>query len=544
MADPAPNLDTADLPQASIAGRRRSMFSLVWVVPLVAALIGGWLAWKTVSEQGPSFVIRFKTADGLEAGKTRIKFKSVDVGIVESIELTRDRSTVVVHARLEKYAEDYLVEDSRFWVVRPRITGTTVQGLGTLLSGAYIGMDVGKSTQAARIFTGLEEQPIVTTDVPGSHFVLKSPVLGSFSVGAPVYFRKIAVGEVESYELDRDGKGVSIRIFVRAPHDQYVNVATRFWEASGIDVKVDAAGVSLETESLASILIGGIAFQTRGDDLAAELAADDAEFRLFPDRAAALAHRDVVTTFFVFQFKESLRGLSIGAPIDFRGIIIGEVTDIRPHYEDDEVTMLAYVDLYPERITNPKMGGSARDELALARQQAIDRLVKNGLRAQLRTGNLITGQLYVALDFFKNAKPDPVRWKNKPPRFPTVTGTFTGIEENIAQLTKKLAAVPFEEIGHDLRRALETLNRTLTSIDSLAKQAGRELMPELRASLVALRGSLAEVDRMLAEDAPLQQDARAALREVSRAAASLRLLLEYLEQHPEAVIHGKPEVTQ
>jgi len=544
MAEPTPELDTADLPQARIAGRRRSMFSLVWVVPLVAALIGGWLAWKTVSEHGPSFVIRFKTADGLEAGKTRIKFKSVDVGIVESIELTRDRSTVVVHARLEKYAEDYLVEDSRFWVVRPRITGTTVRGLGTLLSGAYIGMDVGKSTQTARIFTGLEEQPIVTTDVPGSHFVLKSPVLGSFSVGAPVYFRKIAVGEVESYELDRDGKGVSIRIFVRAPHDQYVNMATRFWEASGIDVKVDAAGVRLETESLASILIGGIAFQTRGDDVAAELAADGAEFRLFPNRAAALAYRDVVTTFFVFQFKESLRGLSIGAPIDFRGIIIGEVTDIRPHYEDDEVTMLAYVDLYPERITNPNQRGSARDQLALARRQAIDRLVKNGLRAQLRTGNLITGQLYIALDFFKDAMPDAVRWKDKPPRFPTVTGTFTGIEENIAQLTKKLAAVPFDDIGHDLRRALETLNRTLTSVDSLAKQAGSELMPELRESLVALRGSLAEVDRVLAEDAPLQQDARAALREVSRAAASLRLLLEYLEQHPEAVIHGKPEETQ
>lgn len=544
MAEPTPELDTAELPQARIAERRQSMFSLVWVVPLVAALIGGWLAWKAVSEQGPSFVIRFKTAEGLEAGKTRIKFKSVDVGIVEAIELTRDRSTVVVHARLEKYAEDYLVEDSRFWVVRARITGANVQGLGTLLSGAYIGMDVGRSKQTARIFTGLEEQPIVTTDVPGRHFVLKSPVLGSFSVGAPVYFRKIAVGEVESYTLDMDGKGVSIRIFVRAPHDQYVNTATRFWEASGIDVKLDAAGVRLETESLASILIGGIAFQTRGDGAGAEPAAEDREFRLFRNRESALAYRDVVTTPFAFGFKESLRGLSVGAPIDFRGIIIGEVTDIRPEYDSGEITMIAFANLYPERMGARQVGGSARERLRLTREQAVDLLVKDGVRAQLRTGNLITGQLYIALDFFKDAAPAQVAWSETPPRFPTVTGTFTGIEENIVQLTKKLAAVPFDDIGQDLRRALESLNRTLTSVDSLAKQAGSELMPELRESLVALRGSLAQVDRVLAEDAPLQQDARAALREVSRAAASLRLLLEYLEQHPEAVIHGKPEETQ
>lgn len=544
MAEPTPELDTAELPQARIAERRQSMFSLVWVVPLVAALIGGWLAWKAVSEQGPSFVIRFKTAEGLEAGKTRIKFKSVDVGIVEAIELTRDRSTVVVHARLEKYAEDYLVEDSRFWVVRARITGANVQGLGTLLSGAYIGMDVGRSKQATRIFTGLEEQPIVTTDVPGRHFVLKSPVLGSFSVGAPVYFRKIAVGEVESYTLDMDGNGVSIRIFVRAPHDQYVNTATRFWEASGIDVKLDAAGVRLETESLASILIGGIAFQTRGDGAGAEPAAEDREFRLFRNRESALAYRDVVTTPFAFGFKESLRGLSVGAPIDFRGIIIGEVTDIRPEYDSDEITMIAFANLYPERMGARQVGGSVRERLRLTREQAVDLLVKDGVRAQLRTGNLITGQLYIALDFFKDAAPAQVAWSETPPRFPTVTGTFTGIEENIVQLTKKLAAVPFDDIGQDLRRALASLNRTLTSVDSLAKQAGSELMPELRESLVALRGSLAEVDRVLAEDAPLQQDARAALREVSRAAASLRLLLEYLEQHPEAVIHGKPEETQ
>lgn len=543
MAEPTPELESAALPQAQVAGKRRSSFSLVWIVPLVAALIGGWLAWKTISEKGPEFIIRFKTAEGLEAGKTKIKYKAVDVGVVESISLTPDRKIVLVRARLEKFAEDYLVNDSRFWVVRARIEGATVQGLGTLLSGAYIGMDVGKSKETSRDFTGLEDQPIVTADVPGRHFVLKSPTLGSFSLGSPIYFRKFAVGEVESYTLDRDGKGVTVKVFIRAPHDQYVNAATRFWEASGIDVKLSASGVDFETESLASIVIGGIAFQTLDADAAAEPASDNAEFRLYKDRSSALAHRDVVTLPMAFSFNQSLRGLSIGAPVDFRGVVIGEVTDIRPEYGNGVVHMVAFANIYPERMAGRNIG-TTREQLGLNRQQAMDVLVKGGLRAQARTGSLLTGQLYIAIDFFKDAKPAQVAWNEKPPRFPTVEGAFTGIEENISQITKKVAAMPIEDIGKDTKKALETLDTTLKTIDVAVKQINAQVTPELHDALVDLRSSLAKVDGVLAQDAPLQEDLRGALREVSRAAASARVLLDYLEQHPDSLIRGKAEETQ
>jgi len=543
MAEPTPEHEPAALPQAQIAGKRRSSFSLVWIVPLVAALIGGWLAWKAITEKGPEFVIRFKTAEGLEAGKTKIKYKAVDIGTVESIALTPDRKIVLVHARLEKFAEDYLVDDSRFWVVRARIEGATVQGLGTLLSGAYIGMDVGKSKKTSRDFTGLEEQPIVTADVPGRHFVLKSPTLGSFSLGSPIYFRKFAVGEVESYALDKDGTGVTVKVFIRAPHDQYVNAATRFWEASGIDVKLSASGVDFETESLASIVIGGIAFQTLDTGVAAEPAAENAEFRLYKDRSTALAHRDVVTLPMAFSFNQSLRGLSIGAPIDFRGVVIGEVTDIRPEYGNGVVHMVAFANIYPERMAGRNIGATRKD-LGLSRQQAMDRLVKDGVRAQVRTGSLLTGQLYIAIDFFKDAEPAKVAWNDKPPRFPTVEGAFTGIEENISQITKKIAAMPIEDIGKDTKKALETLDTTLKTIDVAVKQINAQVTPELHDALVDLRGSLAKVDGVLAQDAPVQEDLRSALREVARAAASARVLLDYLEQHPDSLIRGKAEEKQ
>ena len=540
MADPTPELEPSALPHAQVAGRQRSFFSLVWIVPLVAALIGGWLAWKTINEKGPEFVIRFKTAEGLEAGKTKIKYKAVDVGTVESIELTPDRSTVLVHARLEKFAEDYLVKDSRFWVVRARITGATVQGLGTLLSGAYIGMDVGKSKETLRDFTGLEDQPIVTGDLPGRHFVLKSPTLGSYNLGSPVYFRKFAVGEVESYALDKDGRGVTVDVFIRAPHDQYVTNATRFWEASGIDVKLSASGVDLETESLASIVIGGIAFQSLDEGVAAEPADDNAAFRLYKNRATALAHRDVVIVPMAFRFNQSLRGLSIGAPVDFRGVVVGEVTDIRPQYENQHVYMVALANTYPERMAGRNIG-TTRQELGLNRQQSMDLLVKGGMRAQVRTGNLLTGQLYIAIDIFKDAKPAQIAWNEKPPRFPTVEGAFSGIEENISQITKKIAAMPLDDIGKDTKKALETLDTTLKTIDAAVKQINAKVTPELSDALVDLRRSLADVNSLLAQDSPLQEDLRNALRDVSRAAASARVLLDYVEQHPESLIRGKSE---
>jgi paraquat-inducible protein B len=540
MADPTPELEPSALPHAQVAGRQRSFFSLVWIVPLVAALIGGWLAWKTINEKGPEFVIRFKTAEGLEAGKTKIKYKAVDVGTVESIELTPDRSTVLVHARLEKFAEDYLVKDSRFWVVRARITGATVQGLGTLLSGAYIGMDVGKSKETLRDFTGLEDQPIVTGDLPGRHFVLKSPTLGSYNLGSPVYFRKFAVGEVESYALDKDGRGVTVDVFIRAPHDQYVTNATRFWEASGIDVKLSASGVDLETESLASIVIGGIAFQSLDEGVAAEPADDNAAFRLYKNRATALAHRDVVIVPMAFRFNQSLRGLSVGAPVDFRGVVVGEVTDIRPQYENQHVYMVALANTYPERMAGRNIG-TTRQDLGLNRQQSMDLLVKGGMRAQVRTGNLLTGQLYIAIDIFKDAKPAQIAWNEKPPRFPTVEGAFSGIEENISQITKKIAAMPLDDIGKDTKKALETLDTTLKTIDAAVKQINAKVTPELSDALVDLRRSLADVNSLLAQDSPLQEDLRNALRDVSRAAASARVLLDYVEQHPESLIRGKSE---
>ncbi len=540
MAETPGAPDAAALPQAKVAEKRRSRFSLVWVVPLVAVLIGAWLAWRAYSETGPAFTITFKTAEGIEAGKTKIKYKNVNVGAVEKLELSPDRSKVIVRARMEKHAANLLAEDTRFWVVRPRIAGGNVEGLGTLLSGSFIGMDVGASSEKRREFAGLEEAPVVTADVPGTHYVLTSETLGSVNIGSPVYYRRLQVGRVESYQLRDDGKGLRVRIFVESPYDRFVNSETRFWEVSGFDVRVGAGGVEVDTESVVSILIGGIAFQDRPAAVRAEPAAEDAEFRLFRRRGDALAREDVLVVPMQFRFKESVRGLAVGAPVDFRGVPIGEVTGIhvQPAEKDGTVYMVVLADIFPDRLSGRRLGGTPSKATL---QEGVDTLVKAGMRAQLKTGSLLTGQLFVALDFYPGAKPARVDWEAKPPVLPTIPGSLVGVEQNIAAITENLAKVRFDQIGADLQRALETLDRTLKSFDQAAQRIDREVTPEVKDALVELRRSLVAVERVVAADAPLQQDLRDTLREVSRAAASLRVLTDYLEQHPEALIRGKPE---
>ena len=251
------------MPEAVV--QTRSRISLVWLIPLVAAAIGAWLAYKAYSEQGPEIAISFKTAEGLQAGKTKLRYKQVEFGVVERIELSPDISKVIVTARLEKGSEKFLTDKTRFWVERARVSAGSVQGLGTLLGGAYIGIDPVATGKPTNEFTGLEVPPVVTAGEPGRHFMLHAKELGSVEVGAPVYFRQIRVGEVVSYVLDDSGASVDIQIFVEAPHDQRVRENTRFWNASGVNVSLGAGGLQIDTASLTSILIGGIAFENPPD---------------------------------------------------------------------------------------------------------------------------------------------------------------------------------------------------------------------------------------------------------------------------------------
>ena len=543
-----------DVPEFSepVVQARKRQFSLIWLVPVVAALIGGWLIYKTLSEKGPEGIIVFKAAEGLEAGKTKIKFKEVEVGQVTELSLTEDLSQVSVKAQFVKGAEAYLTENTRFWVVRARVAAYGVSGLGTLLSGAYIDIDPGKPGKPELKFNGLEEPPIFTTVDPGRIFTLKADRKGSIEVGAPVYYRQITVGKVIAYHLAPEGTSIFFKVFVNAPYHQYVHENTRFWNASGFDMKLDTQGIRIQTESFVSLMVGGIAFDIPNSyESPGETAQEEVIFTLYSNRDAAEKKDYAEKKLFLLNFDTSVRGLTPGAPVEFRGIQIGEVIDLKLEFDANkksfEIPVLIVIE--PGRL-NVKKNTTPKDH-----EKVIDFLIAKGLHAQLKTGNLVTGQQYVALDFFPNAEPKRITYQGDYPVIPTLPTQIEEIASKIGQFITKLDKLPLDQIGNDLKdtlhgarrianspeigEALRSLNAAVKEIQMLTAALRTGTAPELNAVLKQAQLSLATSKAVLETDSPLQYRMKETLEELSDAARSLRVLVEYLENHPESIVTGK-----
>ncbi|HKA35153.1 MAG TPA: MlaD family protein [Candidatus Binatia bacterium] len=554
----AETIDRDDIPQATVIPPRRRRISVVWVIPIFAAVVGIGIAIQRIISEGPTITILFKSAGGVEAGKTFIKYKDVNIGQVTEVHLASDYSKVEVTARIAKSAAGLIVEDAKFWVVEPRVTLSGVSGLGTLLSGNYIGFEPGKSTKQQRSFTGIEVPPIVTSGEPGREFVLTSDNLGSVGVGSPVYYRRLQVGQVVAYKMADDGNSVTIKVFVNAPYDKFVNAGTRFWNASGIDASIGAGGVEIRTQSIVAILAGGLAFDT--PPFAPKVqpaAAADAVFVLYNDQATAMKQPDAQAVHYVLYFNESLRGLSVGAPVTLLGLQVGAVTEIGIDINPKTMNIRGRVEVvaYPERLaarldeTQASLGKIIQ-ESAKNRHALLRALVEqHGLRAQLRSGSLVTGQLFVALDYFPNAPKVKMDWSREPTELPIVASTITDIEAKVTAIVAKLDKVPLEAIGADISKALVTLDQMLQGADKAVNRIDAEVTPELKTTIEGIRTTLVSADGVLknadatlvGKDAPAQQDLRDALQEVTRASRSLRVLSDYLERHPESLIRGKTE---
>lgn len=522
-----------NLPDPVIEPRSRWLPSLVWVIPLVAALIGVILVVKTVSSRGPTVTISFVSAEGLEPGKTKVKFKDVDIGTVKTITLSKDHSRVLVDVQLTKEATDFAVKDTRFWVVRPRVAASGVTGLSTLLSGAYIGVDAGKSTDDQTYFVGLETPPAVTGDQKGHTFTLHGESLGSLDIGSPVYYRRVQVGQVVAFSLDKDGTGVTLQVFVTSPYDQYVGTNARWWHASGVDLRLDSSGFTLNTQSLATVVLGGIAFQTPPNQQSGPQAQNNATFRLAGDQADAMRDPDGQPVHVVMNFNQSLRGLSVGAPVDFRGIVLGQVTGIGVQYDPKShaFMMPVTIDLYPDRLGR-RSKQALPEQGTTASQDMLQLLVNRGLRGQLRTGNLLTSQLYIALDFFPKAAPAKVNVANDPLELPTVPNTLDELQLQIADIARKIDKIPFDEIGTNLNGSLKNANALFDRMD-------KEVMPEMRDTLTQAKKTFGQAQSTLQSDSPLQSDVHQALQELTRTLQSLNSLADYLERHPESLLRGK-----
>lgn len=530
------NEPEAPLPEPVTRRQHRWSLSLVWLVPVVAALAGMVLVVRTYRQAGPTVSISFDTAEGLEAGKTEVRYKNVVVGKVRHISLSHDHSHVVAMVSLSKDAAGLAVEDSRFWVERPRVGINGISGIETLVSGAYIGVDIGESQTERTEFSGLERPPPVTHDMKGKLFMLHTGDAGSLAIGSPVYYHRIPVGRVVSSELDADGRNVTVQVFVDAPNDKLVTENTRFWNASGIDLSLTSSGLKVNTQSLATVVAGGVAFLPFREENPGPSAVNKADFFLFADQTTALAPPDGPAVEVLMHFTQTVRGLSNGAPVDFRGITFGSVKSIQLQFDPVKKDFYTdvYADIYPDRL-----GAAMKTMRALEKSSQISpnqmwgRMIERGLRAQLRSGNLITGQLYVVLDFVKNAPKVEFDPNAKPLVLPTAPGGLEQVQEQLQSIIKKLDEIPFGDIGRNL-------DSTLKNASALLGQLDKELAPQAKATLRSAQDAMQSLNDSLASpDAPLQRNLGQTLQELNRAAASMRALADYLEQHPESLIRGK-----
>ena len=551
-------------PRHTARARRSRRIPVIWLIPVVAIAIGVWLAWDTLSKEGPTITVTFDSAEGLQAGQSQLKFREITLGTVKSLELAPDHSHVIVTIATTRQAEPLLTDQTVFWVVKPRLFAGNISGLDTLLSGSYVGMFPGTTAgKAQRTFTGREDPPVLQAHVPGHTFSLRATKLGSISVGSPVFFRDLNVGEVLGWDIGDMARNVTIHAFVRAPYDRYVNDDTRFWNASGVSLKLGATGVELQMESLRALLLGGVAFNTPDEKAAAAMSAEDHVFPLFADENTAQAASYSRKIPVVSYFSGSVRGLAAGSEVVMHGLVVGHVVSVSITYDAAKDTIVAPVhyQVEPERIV-----GVGKRVYATPRE-AVDDVLRHGLRASLVSASLITGQQMISLDFVKDAPPAPLTMEGDAFLLPsTESGGFAGLQASVSALLDKANDIPFKQIGDNLndllkttnntvggpqlQQALSNLSATLVSAKALVESLNSGTGPAIRqlpAIATQLQQTLTSVNKLVlsigsgyGDDTQFSRDLDRLLIQSNDAVRSLRALADLLARHPEALVKGRP----
>jgi paraquat-inducible protein B len=518
-----------------VVQNRRWIPRLVWVVPIAAAVIGISLLIRNWQNAGPRITISFLSGEGVQVGKTLVKYRDVTLGRVSDVVLSADHQTVVVSADLSKDAASLLKADTQFWIVRPRVGVGSVSGLNTLLSGVYIGMKAGAATLRARQFVGLENPPALSHGPLGRELQLHAARAGSLAIGAPVYFRQFQVGRVIDENLLPDGS-TRVTVYVDAPYDSFVKPVTRFWNASGIDVRLGADGLKVQTESLAALLAGGLAFDDGPIEAVPAAAGIPGQFTLYKNETEAMAPPDGDPDFVRMRFAQALRGLEVGAPVEFVGVNIGSVVAVDLGYkrQDNSFPVIVTAKLYPRRMGQAyealaAQGKTESDETIAA---FVGTLVNRGLRAQPRSASLLSGKLYIALDFLPASPRATFDASIRPLELPTVNGTYQELEASVGRFVKKVNDLPLAQIAAELHTDLTDLHETLSELH------GR-VLPNAADTLSALHRTLDSADRTLDVESPLQRGLTETLTETRSTLQAVRELADYLDRHPDALLRGR-----
>ncbi|TRX02986.1 intermembrane transport protein PqiB [Candidatus Methylobacter oryzae] len=511
---------------------KKTELPLVWFLPLIALLVSGWLIAKSYSEKGPVITISFPTAEGLEVDKTKIKYLNVEIGKVTAISISDDLKAILITAQMNSSAASYLNKDTSFWVVRPQVGLGGISGLGTLLSGPYIAIKPGNDGAKEHHFVGLNTPPLLKNDAEGTHFILETNNLGSMRPGTPINFHGITVGEVLSHKLSDEANAIRLTVFINKPYDQFIRKNTRFWIDSGVDLSAGADGFKVRTGPLISLLSGGIAFRASAEDTIENIQPENTIFPLYDtyEQSTQIVYQNTLK--YVMYFNGSVRGLTVGAPVQLRGIPIGKVTDINLELDKKtaEIHIPVTVELETDRIREINNDNNISDK------DIMTQLINKGLRAQLQTGSLLTGQLLVDLDFHPKSKIVLSDNKSVYPEFPTTASSLDQFTHSANIIMDKVAKLPLEDLTAEANKTLQSLQDTSKAAKGMLNTAQGTLNTADKTM-----GSAHQVLSILEPGSTTHYELERLLQELTQAASSVKQLTDYLEQNPNSLIRGKKE---
>lgn len=510
---------------------RRQSFHLVWLIPIVAAIIAGYLGYRTIMERGPLLTLSFVNADGLTAGQTQLKYKAVALGTVEGIDLAKDNSHVIVRVRMNDVGERFLNSNARFWVVRPRLNFSDISAFETIVSGAYITVDPGKTRGAYQDhFTGLETPPGVRSDEPGRTYTLTANTIGSINSGSPIFYRDVPVGEVLGYDIGNGIGPIKISIFIRAPFDDLVREDSRFWNSSGVAFGIKGGVLQLQLQSIQALVAGGISFSLPHAALDDKPSPNGASFRLYASRQQADSSAYDTQIPVVSYITSDVSGLTPGSPVTALGIQVGDVTGVELMVDQKNGTAKVKVSmqLQPQRILSLGPNAKTPDP-----QTVFQRFVDNGMRVELGTQNYVTGQKEINLVMEPKAPPAKVTMEGGAIVLPYKPGGLDALMANAADITGKVDQMPFKQIGDNLSKLLATANGTLGSAQT------RALLKNLSDTLKTANTTLQGLNQGFGNDSDFQRSLQQILTQANATLQSLQALTTYLNQHPQAVLFGR-----
>ncbi|NOH63115.1 intermembrane transport protein PqiB [Vibrio sp. RE88] len=527
---------------------RESNVSAIWLIPLIALAIGIWMLYQFVESQGPEIKLIMSDAAGIEVGKTEIKSLNVSVGVVTSVKFGESYDHIEVTAQMTKDAERMLHSDTLFWVVEPRIGKEGISGLETLLSGSYIQIQPGESQIDQDEFVVLDTPPVAPPHAKGIRVVLSHPLAGKLDIGDPVIYQGFTAGRVEKVEVDIEKKSAKYQLFIFEPFDELVKTDSRFWLNSGVDLRLDAQGFNVRIDSIEALIGGGVSFDVLDRSKPSQtVTTQNQEFTLYEDFQSVKEDQFDRSIEFIVMFDETLRGLTQGASVEFRGLKIGSVSkvplrgvSIKDGFDIPKIPVL--IKLEPQRVFEDS--DNLSDEQLM---QQIQMEFQKGLRARLSAGSLLTGALFIDVDYDEQAIEYEPSMFDHYPVFPDSPSELAEIQASIATMLNKVNELPLNETVVTLNRSLSQLETSLSSaqkvmdaVEAIVAQRDAQALPEeLKDSLDKLQNTL---DGFSA-NSTVYQNLDKALIELENTMKELQPVLQQINVKPNSLVFGEDSVS-